>query len=184
MTISGNVIEDVYWWEGLDTHSGSDLVFADNVVHNCALGISITPSGNAAGQYAFPASKNISITGNTIRSDFPWAGQQGICFAGCQGSSAANYNSMATGTITGNTIIGYGDPANNIQGQSTYAIPAGWSSRATESSHRGQQEFTCTTRTTGSRLRGTRSLMPGSPLLSVMPSGFRWTPGTTRDALG
>jgi len=44
VTVSDNVVEDVPWWHGLDTHSGQRISFLRNIVRNCSRGMFITQS--------------------------------------------------------------------------------------------------------------------------------------------
>lgn len=67
--VSDNVVSNVFYWEGLDTHGGIDIIFANNHVYGCQHGIILADSRNALGDTAngrlFLAKGNV-IIGNTI----------------------------------------------------------------------------------------------------------------------
>jgi len=102
-TITGNVVRKVPTWEGLDTHGGDNIVFTGNTVYQCKFGIAVGGSKNSAGSYAY-APTNCTVSGNVVNSAVTdGTAQYGIAFSGASGAE------YATGSISGNTVTGYGD---------------------------------------------------------------------------
>jgi hypothetical protein len=58
--VSGNVVEDIPLWHGLDTHAGSQISFLNNVIRRCARPIFITR--DSTGLHP----QNITVTGNRL----------------------------------------------------------------------------------------------------------------------
>ncbi len=94
--VSGNTVEDVPTWHGLDTHGGQRISFINNTVRRCRRGLFIT-SSPASGAYA----TDIVVTGNQLLSPAP------ITLA----TTAVTLYAVDGATFTGNTIAGWGDRA-------------------------------------------------------------------------
>lgn len=112
IVISGNRISGIPAWEGLDTHGGQRIVFSDNVVTGCHVGIAVLGTDDASNHTVWPP-VDVTITGNVIDSQVTdGSASTGISFTG------AFYSSLhATGgVIAGNTIRGHGSQANNLDG--------------------------------------------------------------------
>lgn len=100
--IDSNRVHNVTNWEGLDTHGGNRVVFSNNIVTGCFIGINVAPARNGAGTSTF-ASKGVAIANNTIDSLVTDGSMgSGIIFGG------ASATIRATASIVGNTIKGYG----------------------------------------------------------------------------
>jgi hypothetical protein len=92
VSVSGNTVEDVPTWHGLDAHAAVNCTFAANAVSRCRDGIFITG-------YPTVRNQNVAVQGNTVTAP-AGADQYGIT------------NVYGTGgSITGNTVKGY--PANH-----------------------------------------------------------------------
>jgi len=102
ITVNNNRVHNVTNWEGLDTHGGNRITFNNNIVTGCLIGINVAPAQNTADVSVF-ASQDIVISGNTIDS---------LVTDGSLGSGiimgGASATIRATGTISGNTVRGYG----------------------------------------------------------------------------
>ena len=88
-------VEDIRFWEGIDTHSGQNITITNNTILNCRDGVAVL-AGNSARTVA-PTS--CVVTGNTILGGS--YGDTGIKFLG-----VAN-GSVADGVIGTNVIMGY-----------------------------------------------------------------------------
>lgn len=97
-TVNDNIIRDVPDWEGIDTHGGENITVTGNTVRRCARGIAMV-SGNPE-RVAAPTS--VTVVGNTVDCGTIPNPVYGIMIAGVDGTT------LATGTIDGNTIVGYG----------------------------------------------------------------------------
>jgi hypothetical protein len=114
VVVSGNTIEDVRNWHGLDTHAGQRIQFVDNVVRRCLYGIFVTSSTDGGSTELF-APLDITVQGNTVESGVNDGSRSiGINFGGADSDSGApgSSNELATGVISGNTITGYGTESN------------------------------------------------------------------------
>jgi hypothetical protein len=99
ITVSGNHVSLVDW-EGIDTHGGESLTFVGNTVIGCPRGIALVV-GNET-RVLVPT--NCVVSGNTV--DATGARRPllpGIILVGIA-------NKPASGTITGNQIVGYPTP--------------------------------------------------------------------------
>jgi hypothetical protein len=67
--MSGNTVEDVPNWHGLDTHGGQHFVFSNNIIRNCHRAINITASDNALNVETFGPGFCI-VSNNTITSTY------------------------------------------------------------------------------------------------------------------
>ena len=65
VTVTGNTVEDVPTWHGLDTHGGLRIAFTNNTVRRASRALFITTdtSGNRA--------TDITVTGNVFGSPAP-----------------------------------------------------------------------------------------------------------------
>ena len=126
IVISNNVVNDVTDWEGIDVHSGENIAIKGNTVNGCYAGIVATGTNNGSAVLTF-ASLKVAITGNTVDSGVTdGTFGIGIQHAGAEdGSAIVEYG---TGSITGNTVTGYGLEDNvatggiSIQGTKGMAI--------------------------------------------------------------
>jgi parallel beta-helix repeat protein len=115
--VSGNTVEDVPTWHGLDTHGGQRISFINNIVRRVRRGLFITGSP-ASGAHA----TGIVVTGNQLLSPSPLTDPTtAVTLAGVYGA-----------TFTGNTITGWGpnsptsaQPWFDFQGQSTGLTASG-----------------------------------------------------------
>jgi len=108
--VSNNRISDIPTWEGLDTHAGSHISFIGNTVSNSFYGISVGSSraGGHAGYVYAPL--EITVFGNRLDSGVVDGSRgSGIPFTGTPTEDA-------TGTIAGNSIVGYGNAATAADG--------------------------------------------------------------------
>lgn len=64
----GNLIEDVTYWEGLDTHGGDGIRFVDNTILRCYLGINIGPAPGTTSTVGY-APHNCCAKGNYVDSE-------------------------------------------------------------------------------------------------------------------
>ena len=87
-------------WEGVSTHSALRLQVIGNTLRNCYSGIAVL-SGNTS--RVVPPHDAV-VVGNTIARAAAATGEAAIKFLGSQSTEAR----PATGTISGNTITGYG----------------------------------------------------------------------------
>lgn len=101
-----NRINDVTSWEGLDTHGGEHCDFTDNFVEGCLQPIMVGPTDDTANDQQW-APRNVHVRNNTVISGVTDGSKlDGIIFHGA-GTSGAVVE-YATGSIVGNTVIGYG----------------------------------------------------------------------------
>ena len=114
--VRGNTVSNVAW-EGLDTHGGQRITFADNVVLGCQVGIAVVGSVGAPGVDTF-APKDVTVTGNVIDSQVTDGSlQAGISFVGSSGAISSDpATDYATGAIVGNVVRGHGTQDNAISG--------------------------------------------------------------------
>lgn len=108
--VTGNIVRNVTYWEGLDTHSGQRIVFADNEIYGCFIGVAVVDGRNGSAVATFAAA-DILIDNNNIDSGLTTgAAGAGIVFSGASSSA------RATGVIRGNTVRGHGDQTSNTSG--------------------------------------------------------------------
>ena len=104
VVISGNLIDGVPKWEGIDTHGGENLTITNNILKNVWIGIAMVPGVNESGVDTY-APRNITITGNSIDSGrTDGTARANIQLIGCT-TTVDNVVEYATGVITGNTCI-------------------------------------------------------------------------------
>jgi hypothetical protein len=88
--VSGNTVNDVPPWHGLDTHGGTSISFLRNTVRRVRCGIFLTNGGDDA--------RNLVVTGNQILSPYP---------VSVNVFPITTY-AVVGATFTGNTISGWG----------------------------------------------------------------------------
>lgn len=102
-------------WEGLDTHGGLNMIFRDNVLRNCGVGVAVV---TGPGVTTSVAPKNAQVIGNDI-ADATYSG--GIVFVGAStGAPSGAVDDYATGLILGNTVTRAGRDASNYAGIIVY----------------------------------------------------------------
>lgn len=108
IVVSGNVIQDVTNWEGIDTHGGQRITISGNTLLRCKMGIVATSSKNTAGVVIF-APLDIAIVGNTVESGVTdGTAWEGILLIG-PGVTPGVRGEEATGVIANNVIRGHGE---------------------------------------------------------------------------
>jgi hypothetical protein len=95
-------------WTALDTHGGVECVFSDNIIENCAFGVTIGPCPGISGLLKF-APKNCKSIGNTaFGCAAAGVSGYGISISGA-GSVVGTPVDLATGCMSiGDTISNYG----------------------------------------------------------------------------
>jgi parallel beta-helix repeat protein len=102
ITVSDNIIRNVPYWEGIDTHGGEYITISNNIIKNTYIGITVTTSNNGSAVETF-APVQVVVDNNVMDSGVTdGTALYGIDFVGVEGGA------LATGTISNNTIIGYG----------------------------------------------------------------------------
>lgn len=113
ITVRGNVISNVPW-EAIDSHGGSYLTIANNIINTCKRGIMVGPCNGTGGTSKY-APLMVSITGNVMDSGVT-NGTSDVGIFVC-GAFATTVQEYAYGcTISGNTIIGFGDEDGSLTG--------------------------------------------------------------------
>jgi hypothetical protein len=102
---SENLIRDIPIWEGLDTHDGTFITFANNIVEGCRIGIM---AGAVEGSDEYFG--NISITGNTVVAGQASHTHYGIVLHGTSIRYARNC------LVANNIVDGYGILGNKNSG--------------------------------------------------------------------
>lgn len=111
--ITGNTVDGVPKWEGIDTHAGENIVIKDNIVRNTNVGIALVPGVNSSGVDTY-APKRIKVLNNTIASTVTTGIRSiGIQLVGCV-ATVDSVTEYADAVIQGNTVDGHGqhDTAN------------------------------------------------------------------------
>lgn len=99
----GNIVYDNSEWEALDTHAGERIVFADNIIHDCLLGINVSRDSDD-----FPPI-GVIVKGNVIDSgDLSSDPYRAIGSGGSAGGDKAENI-----VVVGNIIKGYGLDSNS-----------------------------------------------------------------------
>lgn len=95
VNVSNNIIINNPNWEGLDTHCGLDITFANNIIYNCKTGIECNGStaGNNVGM------QRCVVVGNIIHGN-PGLSEKGITM--CTRSGASFYSENCV--VSGNSI--------------------------------------------------------------------------------
>lgn len=105
--VTGNLVDGVPGWEGIDTHAGRDISILNNTVRNCRVGIAVVPGRNPAGVYVY-APTGIRVIGNTIDSTVTDGSRRpGIQVIGAT-SSTGKVNQYASAEVASNTVTGHG----------------------------------------------------------------------------
>lgn len=107
VVVSGNIIDTVPTWTGIDTHGGWDMVFSDNVLLNCRSGIKVQYYNATAGSEK--SATRCVVRGNVVYVDpavIPLTSvQYGILVAGDSASATRGYGNV----VADNTVDGYSD---------------------------------------------------------------------------
>ena len=107
--VSGNTIEDVPNWDGLNTHAGQRIQFINNTIRRCRNGIFVSGAYDTSGGTETFAPLDVTVNGNTLESGVTNGSRYtGIWFSGAD-NGLGTYTELATGSISGNTVTGYGD---------------------------------------------------------------------------
>lgn len=113
ITVKGNIVSNVHW-EAIDSHGGSYLTIANNIINSCKRGIMVGPCNGTGGTSKY-APLMVSITGNVMDSGVT-NGTSDVGIFVC-GAFATTVQEYAYGcTISGNTIIGFGDEDGSLTG--------------------------------------------------------------------
>lgn len=96
IAFSSNQVKDITVWEGLDTHGGRDIIFSDNIITNCFIGINVSPA-------IAPTSSNlperIVISGNSIYAGGHSDVRTGIIVGGQDASNTAKTIVLANNIV-------------------------------------------------------------------------------------
>lgn len=107
ITVDHNEVTRVLNWEGIDTHSGEEIVIRENTLRDCRVGVAVVPSrDSASGEYAV-ASREVVVAGNDIRRTQALAAGSGIVVRGA-GTAIGDTAERTSATVSGNTVVGYG----------------------------------------------------------------------------
>jgi len=113
-TVNGCVIEDATIWHGLDTHAGEHIVFSNNIIRGCSMGVSLVKTQDGGGGDNDHASQNCTVVGNTI---YGLGTGGGIVVSGAGSGVVGTVTEYATGNvIANNTLIECGEEGNAAQG--------------------------------------------------------------------
>lgn len=99
-SITGNVVEDCPTWAGIDSHSGSDYVIANNMVENCLYGISMQSRDDEP-----DIPQNITVVGNVCTGTNPSDGTDGGAGIEYFGGSTVQVKNV---NIVGNVVKDFG----------------------------------------------------------------------------
>lgn len=108
ITCCRNNIKNIPTWDALNTHAGSELLFADNLIYNCYRGVNATdcPGTDTTTMYAC---YNVKIIGNHMESGAGDGSHDiGICLNGSLDDVDTVLDYAEQCSIIGNTVIGYG----------------------------------------------------------------------------
>lgn len=108
IAITGNVVQNVPRWAGIDTHGGQRMAIAGNTVTNCNRAINVTSSSPLGVILLAPL--DVTVQGNVIDSTVSDGSRRvGIKFYGAgDGATVGSPPELGTGTIVGNIIRGHG----------------------------------------------------------------------------
>lgn len=117
LAVSGNTVQDIPLWTGIDTHAGERISFVGNVVHSCYQGILVGSATDDSSDYTI-APLDCVIANNIISSGLTsGVGSFGISFTGTQdGGVPGAQVEYATGVISGNVVRGFGDKTTDSSG--------------------------------------------------------------------
>lgn len=114
VNVSDNLVRNVTNWKAYGAHGAEYVNFNGNIAYGCAIGIGVGACDNGSNVSTF-APLNVSVTGNVLNSGVTdGTASFGIFFTG------ADDVQSGTGTVSGNTINGFGTDANAL-GNSLYA---------------------------------------------------------------
>jgi hypothetical protein len=108
--VIGNTVEDITVWTAIDTHAGSDILIANNIVQNCKLGINVTDADISGTPALGP--KNVVISGNEINGLA--TGHAILVNGALTGGATVDYAENVS--VTGNTIFNGGVTATATDG--------------------------------------------------------------------
>lgn len=101
VTLSGNTVDRVLTWSGLDTHGGERIKFLNNKVTNTEFGIAVGSSRDSAGGYAY-APHDAVVSGNSLDAGTVTGhAAYGITVTGAE-------TDLATASVSYNTVTGFG----------------------------------------------------------------------------
>lgn len=104
---SGNIVDGVPGWEGIDTHGGENLTITNNKVTNTKVGIALVPGADTVGAEIY-APKNIIVTGNLLDSGkTDGTAAIGVQLIGCI-TTVDNVVEYASAVISDNIIRNHG----------------------------------------------------------------------------
>lgn len=108
--VCNNIVLNIPTWHAYDTHGGERINFCNNIAYNMTHGVHVGACDNSSQIETF-APLNCNVTGNILISNTATgSSESGILFVG------ANGGQKATGTVTGNIVIGFGNQTNAISG--------------------------------------------------------------------
>jgi len=106
--VTGNRIDGVPAWEGIDTHAGEDIEIRGNVVTGCRVGIAAVPSKDPADrEQTSVAPIGLVIADNTVTRSPGLAPGSAIIVSGA-GTTVGSTRPRATGVVSGNVVTGGG----------------------------------------------------------------------------
>jgi hypothetical protein len=112
--VSHNVVSNVPYWHGINTHSGQGIRITDNIVTACATAISAGSSKNFAGLDTY-APRDVLIADNECDAAGNAQPSNGIFVVGAPGAVLGASTDYAEGcAILGNTVRGYGDDTSSL----------------------------------------------------------------------
>jgi hypothetical protein len=120
--VSGCHVSDFPTWEGLNTHGGRKITFANNLVERCKRGVAAIRAPMLDGTRLAPI--DCAVVDNTIDSGSTDAVNrfEGIAFSGAV--TGVVVNEYATGRVVGNTIRRHGQDEANRQAGGIVAFAA------------------------------------------------------------
>lgn len=106
VVVKGNTVDGVRKWEAIDTHGGQNITVESNTIKNSFIGIAMVPCPNAGGVDTY-APRGIIVQNNTVDSGVRNGTRgHGIQLVGA--GTPSRVVEYATGTISGNTVTGFG----------------------------------------------------------------------------
>ncbi|MCS6557233.1 right-handed parallel beta-helix repeat-containing protein [Curtobacterium flaccumfaciens] len=106
--VTGNRIDGVPAWEGIDTHAGEDIEIRGNVVTGCRVGIAAVPSKDPIDrEQTSVAPIGLVIADNTVTRSPGLAPGSAIIVSGA-GTTVGSARPRATGVVSGNVVTGGG----------------------------------------------------------------------------
>jgi Right handed beta helix region len=115
--VSGNTVEDVPNWDGINTHAGQRIQISNNIVRRSRNAIFIAGCYDTSGGVETYAPLDVTVNGNTLESGVTDGSRYtGIWFSGAYSGVLGSPHELATGVISNNVITGYGDQSNGADG--------------------------------------------------------------------